>query len=670
MSTKVRLLTKSRFKIGCECPTKLFFTGKKEYGNNRIDNAFLEALAEGGFQVGELAKLYHPDGITIEPVDIDEAVQQTNELLKRDSVILFEPAIQVDDLLIRVDVLLKQGNCVELIEVKAKSYDPTKNNVFYNEVLLKKGIEKLAEKWEPYLLDIAFQSYVLKKAFPSWKISHFLMLANKKSTATIDEIHQYFFLEKSKNGRPRVHTRPGLKPEEVGDPLLAKVNVDSEVRLAHNMTFSEERSFTEHVEFLATVWKQDQMIKPPVSSACKKCEFRINPDQVASGLKSGFNECWAIAEALKPADFEKPFVFDLWNFRKSQILIDDGRIFIEDIRKTDINPSPKSEPGLSSTERQWLQVEKIIEHSYEPYCDTEGLAAEFSKFKFPFHFVDFETTMAAIPFHKGRRPYEQIAFQFSHHLVQADGAIEHKTQFLHKERGAFPNFDFVRALRTALGDRGGTIFRFAAHENTVLSQIREQLKRSQEKDKLELISWIETVTRSKDDEINGWVGPRNMVDMCELVKKYYYHPKMGGSNSIKKVLPAVLSSAAGLQIRYSKPIYGTREGIRSLNFKDWTWIQRDEKGEVVDPYKLLPPVFSDLDMNNMDSIISGRTLADGGAAMTAYARMQFTEMSKTESDLVSEALLKYCELDTFAMVLIYEYWKEQIENSSKTGKAA
>ncbi len=36
--------------------------------------------------------------------------------------------------------------------------------------------------------------------------------------------------------------------------------------------------------------------------------------------------------------------------------------------------------------------------------------------------------------------------------------------------------------------------------------------------------------------------------------------------------------------------------------------------------------------------------------------MQFTEMSENERLAVREALLKYCELDTLAMVMIVEYW--------------
>lgn len=62
-----RYLTKSRFKLAAECPTKLFYTGKdKVYRNLKQEDSFLAMLAEGGYQVGELAKLYYPDGIEIE----------------------------------------------------------------------------------------------------------------------------------------------------------------------------------------------------------------------------------------------------------------------------------------------------------------------------------------------------------------------------------------------------------------------------------------------------------------------------------------------------------------------------------------------------------------------------------------------------------------------------
>lgn len=127
-----------------------------------------------------------------------------------------------------------------------------------------------------------------------------------------------------------------------------------------------------------------------------------------------------------------------------------------------------------------------------------------------------------------------------------------------------------------------------------------------------------------------------------------------------------MSEAVALQKRLSKPIYGAPGGIKSLNFKNWAWVHTDKDGKVKDPYKLLPPVFADADLDNIETIFTGDSVADGGAAMTAYARMQFTEMSDLERDQIVKALLKYCELDTFAMVLIYEYWKNEIETSIQT----
>ena len=55
---KRRYLTKSRFKLAAECPTKLFYTGKSEYANQNLDDSFLLALADGGFQV-DLPQCYY-----------------------------------------------------------------------------------------------------------------------------------------------------------------------------------------------------------------------------------------------------------------------------------------------------------------------------------------------------------------------------------------------------------------------------------------------------------------------------------------------------------------------------------------------------------------------------------------------------------------------------------
>ena len=149
-----------------------------------------------------------------------------------------------------------------------------------------------------------------------------------------------------------------------------------------------------------------------------------------------------------------------------------------------------------------------------------------------------------------------------------------------------------------------------------------------------------------------------MFDLCDLSKRIYYHSLTKGSNSIKKVLPAIMASSRFIRAKYSQPIYGAEQGIRSLNFTNQAWWQEID-GKVQDPYKLLPPVFSDATKEELDEL----ELDDefeinlGGAASTAYARLQFEELSEGERSYIANALLRYCELDTLAMVMILEGWQ-------------
>jgi hypothetical protein len=64
--------------------------------------------------------------------------------------------------------------------------------------------------------------------------------------------------------------------------------------------------------------------------------------------------------------------------------------------------------------------------------------------------IDFETVRVALPYFAGQRPYENIAFQFSHHTIAADGAVAHANEFLVTTPGQRPNYAFARALAQAV----------------------------------------------------------------------------------------------------------------------------------------------------------------------------------------------------------------------------
>ena len=55
-----------------------------------------------------------------------------------------------------------------------------------------------------------------------------------------------------------------------------------------------------------------------------------------------------------------------------------------------------------------------------------------------------------------------------------------------------------------------------------------------------------------------------------------------------------------------------------------------------------------------------KDIADGGAALTAYGKLQYSEMNNKERLAITDSLLRYCELDTLAMVMIYEHLKELV----------
>lgn len=653
-----RYLTKSRFKIGLECPTKLFYTKKEEYFDSKLEDDFLQSLAEGGFQVGELAKLYYPGGVNIDELDYTIALERTKVLMAQPEAIIYEAAFLYENLFIRADLLIKKGNEIRLIEVKAKSYDPDKDEDFLNT----HGFIK--PKWGPYLYDAAFQKFVVEHAYPSFNVSAYLLLADKSKVASVDGLNQKFIVFTT-DSRKQVKVNGPVEPAALGEKILVLKNIDAIVAQIYAGTESKEKdplTFRERIYLYSEKYQADEKIDSPIGGKCGGCEFTLDPERSREGLKSGFHECWREKAAFTDADFLRPSILHIWNFRRKEEYIRRGIYFQDLMSPTDFEParpSDKTEPGLSHWERQALQVEMAgrlaVEGKPLHYLDIDGLKDTMSEWKYPYHFIDFETTSVAIPFTRGRRPYESIAFQFSHHVLYEDGKIEHKGQWICAEPGVFPNFAFVRALKKELSEDDGTIFRYADHENTILNAIYKQLGASEEEDKEALRDWIRQVSHSGNNSVERWKGDRDMVDLKEVVRKFYYNPLTGGSISIKAVMPAILNSCDYLKDKYAKPIYGT-ESIRSLNFTKQQWVQYAAGQNLINPYDLLPPIHDGIDNDLLDGCFTDEDagIQEGGAAMSAYAKMQFTEMGAAERERIISALLKYCELDTFAMILVWE----------------
>lgn len=644
-----RYLTKSRFKTALECPTKLFYSGKQAYADARGDDEFLRALAEGGFQVGELAKLMYPEGIEVNARGHTEALADTAALLQRDQVTIFEAAVRVGHLFIRIDILKKHGSDIELIEVKAKSCDPSDPGLFAG------ANGKLKSAILPYVQDVAFQTHVVRTAFPAFTVAPFLMMADKTATASADRINQHFKIRRDRQ-RSWVEVADGISAAHIGASLLAVVPVAQYVENVIGGAVDVGGAmlpFADAVSMLAAHYANDQRIAPVLGTHCGSCEFRTT----APGKLSGFHACWKEVAGLSAAEIASGTVLDVWNFRGKDALIRQGVYKLGQVSMDDLKVQPGI-IGMSRSERQAMQVSGTFSDNRTHYLDHAGLQAAQRDWIYPLHFIDFETSRTALPFHQGRRPYEQVAFQFSHHVMEKDGSVRHAGQFLCAEPGAFPNYAFARELQRQLSDDGGTILRWATHENSVLRDIRVQLENdpAPPPDKDALIDFILSITND-----GNRMGVRSMVDLCKMAELYYFHPMTKGSCSIKKVLPAVLASSTLLRERYSGPFYGAQGGVASLNFVDWVWWRTSaDATSPCDPYALLPAVHGDSDAARVSDTDPDEALANGGAAMVAYARLQFEQLGDDERRRLHDALLKYCELDTLAMVMILQAWRAEL----------
>mgnify|MGYP002856983360 CR=1 FL=1 len=708
-----KLFTKSAFKYASACPRQVYYYRNPQlYANSKLDDEFLASLAEGGFQVGEAAKVYFqiPEENDIKTLDYDQSVAKTQALFSQARVKIAEAAFRFGKCFVRTDILIREGHNVKLIEVKSHSWDSKEKSFTQkrNKLALDSDIRE-------YIEDVAFQKWVvvnaLKEQYPGeqFNVTAFLMMPDKAKKAPVSGINQMFKIVEV-GGRKRAVRLPEAEKLVGTDPIVVPFPVDNycswiiegigvseeisvnqeimesftlddtdlseDIILSSQVAISTDKKAKEPFEIFvnrcAEAYYNNEPLFDGLSMECFTCPFHRSPGDPAE-LRDGVNECRKIALGWTDEEFQKPLITNL-NGRKDGYF--NKKIwFLEDIPVPD-NYKVDDTKGISHEDRNMLITgmltgrEELLLHFRhnihgDAYLNIPYLREKMDSWVFPLHMIDFETSGVALPFYENMRPYESVAFQFSHHIIhktESGYTIEHAGQFINVEKGKFPNFDFLRALKADLEQGNGTIFRYSHHENTILNAIAKQLYESSQPDKSELIEFIYSITH--DDKKKRKGGPRDMVDLCDLVKKSYYHPSMKGSNSIKVVLPAVLNTSEFIKEKYSKPIYGSE--VKSLTIpadKPISWITYEDDGVTVkNPYKLLPPVSEYLGMDEatMEAIdeAASKNIANGGSALTAYSELQFSDGIKSEA--LSKALLRYCELDTMAMVFIWEYFYHEV----------
>jgi len=170
----------------------------------------------------------------------------------------------------------------------------------------------------------------------------------------------------------------------------------------------------------------------------------------------------------------------------------------------------------SLSAKQVIQREVAI--SGKPHSKTIQIQTFLKGLQYPLHFLDFETFQTAIPMFDGTRPYEQIPFQYSLHIIHKAGAKPDHRKFLADGRND-PRPEFMRQLKSSIEPSGSIVVFNASFEKSRLKECAAVLP--------EYASWVTAV--------NG-----RIVDLLNPFKAFnFYHPNQCGSASMKSVLPAL-----------------------------------------------------------------------------------------------------------------------------------
>jgi hypothetical protein len=199
-------------------------------------------------------------------------------------------------------------------------------------------------------------------------------------------------------------------------------------------------------------------------------------------------------------------VLDLYRGTKKGFgLLDRGVMLLKDI------------PGdIKLTASQAIQRATAI--AGKPHVNKQAISKFLGQLRYPVSYLDFETLGTAIPLFDGVRPYQQVPFQFSLHIVRAPGAKPEHIMLLAKGRHD-PRPEFMLRLRDAIGRQGSIVGFNAAFELARLRECCEAMP--------SFSVWL-----------RGVEG--RVVDLLDPFKSFaYYHPDQQGSASMKAVLPAL-----------------------------------------------------------------------------------------------------------------------------------
>jgi hypothetical protein len=229
-------------------------------------------------------------------------------------------------------------------------------------------------------------------------------------------------------------------------------------------------------------------------------------------------------------------------------------------------------PAGMLTSETHIRVRRVTINGRAELDDDAAMVL--TKLEYPRYYLDFEAINLAIPRWNNTRPNQQYPFQWSCHIQHEDGSVEHK-EFLDVS-GLDPRRAFAESLIAASGNSGPVIVYNQQFERGIIKGLAALF-----------------------EDLSGQLQAINqrIFDLLPVMRKYYYHPDMKGSWSIKNVLSCLVP-----ELRYS------------------------DLGDV----------------------------QNGLMAQSAYLDITGGRLSTEQTDSLQTDMLEYCGLDTYAMLAIVD----------------
>ncbi len=211
--------------------------------------------------------------------------------------------------------------------------------------------------------------------------------------------------------------------------------------------------------------------------------------------------------------------------------------------------------------RDWLnrennQIQYDVVKYKEPYYNKEKMIAGINEIKYPIYHLDFESFPCPLPRFKGEKAYSQSLFQFSIHVEREPGVCDKEKDhysFLAKDHSDVRE-ELIKEMLNVIKPDGGTILVYnISFEKTRIRELGNLYP--------QYAARLEDISNRLFDLIyivrtNGPLYRSLGYSDRDSKNINYYHENLGGSYSIKKVLPLFTNlSYASLNIANGEEAY-------------------------------------------------------------------------------------------------------------------